>query len=133
MVDPKQDCMSTNCVYRITCNLCPSNNPKDQAIYIGQSGRSLHARQAEHQQGITKSATTCPMVRHVSDSHAGLTVTPGSFTMNKIRGSKDNMSRMLGEGEEIKIAEANGSKLMNSKGEFGKTKLIRWTQTVSQV
>ena len=47
--------------------------------------------------------------------------------------AKDNMSRLIGEEELIAKHEDQGDKLWNSKGEFGKSKLIRWSQTVSQI
>ena len=141
MVDPKFDCMNTGCIYRITCKLCPGDqgDPRSSGYYLGQSGRTLHARQAEHARGILTSARTCPMVRHAMDKHNSTQLTPEDFTMSKLRRTKDNMTRLLGEGHYI--AEAGGPSqggsqqgaLWNSKGEFGKGKLIRWTQQVDSV
>ena len=76
---------------------------------------------------------TCPLVRHVVAEHQGDRFSLENFTMSKVMAAKDNMSRLLGEGEEIGKAEAGGSKLWNSKGEYGRTKLIRWKQTVEMV
>ena len=136
MVDhTKFDCMDTNSVYRITCKKCPFNsrNMKDQQQYLGQSGRTLHARQTEHAQGLRNASRTCPLVRHALDTHQGDTLTLGDFTMSRIMSAKDNMTRLLGEGEEISKAELAGSKLWNSKGEYGRAKLVRWTQTVERI
>ena len=136
MVDhTKYDCMDSNLVYRITCNRCSFNikEIRDQQQYLGQSGRSMHARQAEHAQGLKNGSTSCPLVRHVMDQHQGDKPSLDTFTMYKVMTTKDNMTRLLGEGEEIGKAEAGGSMLQNSKGEYGRAKLIRWKQTVDRI
>ena len=53
--------------------------------------------------------------------------------MKRLMSTRDNMTRLIGEGESIAEQEKEGSKLWNSKGEYGKSKLIRWTQTVTQI
>ena len=129
----KTDCMETGCIYKISCNRCSEVVKESKEMYLGQSGRSLHARQQEHAQGLTNSKITCPLVRHNRDTHTGVQLTLKDFTMDKVMSTKDNMTRMIGEGQTISDAEEGGCKLWNSKGEFGKSKLIRWTQQVENV
>ena len=134
MVDhEKYDCMETNSIYRITCKHCPAQGDHQQ-LYIGQSGRSMHARQSEHASGITRGCMSCPLVRHAKDSHRDQNqLTPLDFKMERVMRAKDNMGRLIGEGETIAKHEEQGSNLWNSKAEYGKGKLVRWTQTVSQI
>ena len=134
MVDHKKyDCMSTNIVYQIGCKQCALDPHNTQGSYIGQSGRSMHARQLEHGSGLRKDHASCPLTRHMRDIHPGSNLTPRDFQMKRLMSTRDNMTRLIGEGESIAEQEKEGSKLWNSKGEYGKSKLIRWTQTVTQI
>ena len=137
MVDGKYDCMDTGCVYRVNCELCKdadtSGDLRDHGLYIGQSGRSLHARQLDHSRGISSNKDTCPMVRHFKDQHRDLKPELNHFKMTRIMKSKDNMSRLLGEAENIQLEMKKGTKLWNSKAEFGKNRVVRWTAQVEQM
>ena len=140
MVDPEFDCMDTGCIYRITCNICQGDagDSRRFGYYLGQSGRSLHARQTEHARRILTGAKTCPMVRHAIDNHHSAQLQPKDFTMTKLKKTRYNMTRLLGEGHYIAEAGGlsqgdSGDKLWNSKSEFGKGKLVRWTQQVDRV
>ena len=117
-------------MYRITCNRC-NQEVDNKEMYLGQSGRSLHTRQQEHLQGLTNSKSSCPLVRHNLDKHRELKLSLKDFTMDKIRKTTDNMSRLISEAQAIADAEEQDSHLWNSKGEFVKSKLIRWTQQVN--
>ena len=133
MVDhSKYDCMETRAIYRITCRRCTLGG-REGGSYIGQSGRSLHARQAEHGAGVTNNSSTCPLVRHSEDHHPDDRLSPTDFMMSKLISCRDNMTRLVGEGEAIANQEAAGDLLWNSKGEYGRSKVIRWKPTVVQV
>ena len=133
MVDhTKHDCMDTGAIYKISCKLCTLGD-KQGGSYIGQSGHTLHARQSEHGAGVKNSLSTCPLVRHAADQHPEENITPADFLMKKLMSTKDNMTRLIGEGEAISNQEAEGYLLWNSKGEYGKSKVVRWTPTVSQI
>ena len=93
----------------------------------------MHARQEEHAKGLLKGCTNCPLVRHNRDMHTGVNLEPKDFTMVKVMGTRDNMTRLIGEAQTIADAEEQGCNLWNSKGGFGKSKLIRWTQQVENV
>ena len=82
---------------------------------------------------MKNSLITCPLVRHSADNHPNADMSPTDFQMVKILSTKDNMTRLIGEGEAISNQEAEGELLWNSKGEYGRSKVIRWTPTVSQI
>ena len=133
MVDhSKHDCMDTGAINKITCRRCTLGG-REGGSYIGQSGRSLHARQAEHGAGVTNNLITCPLVRHAGDQHPEEVLSPTDFIMSKLLSTKDNMTRLVGEGEAIANQEAAGDLLWNSKGEYGRSKVVRWKPTVIQV
>ena len=65
------DCTTKDVVYRITCVSCSS-------IYIGETGRPLRARIAEHVRSIRSPVNPCyadtPWAKHVRAHHGGAPV-----------------------------------------------------------
>ena len=67
LVKSKADCMDTNCVYTIKCTQCQDD--PDRGLYVGQTGGTLHRRQREHHQGLTRGDWKCPLYRHTQQHH----------------------------------------------------------------
>ena len=77
--------------------------------------------------------STRPLVRHAGDHNPEDKLSPTDFMMSKLMSTRDNMTRLVGEGEAIANQEATGDLLWNSKGEYGKSKIVEWKPTVVQV
>ena len=153
------DCNTMSAVYAITCNSCkerlevsPSQlSPASRATwsagrrrappsaralnqcsqYIGQTGRTLHARSVEHKKGVNRGDVKCPLVKHQEQHHTGEYV---SFTMDLARRVQGNMSRMIWEGLMIekKNLLSSSSSVMNSRAEWGRGRLVRINTRVDQ-
>ena len=131
-VDSKDDCMQAGKTYTITCKQCMEDvNMEDNGgCYRGQTGRSMHSRMLEHTAGLAAKSQSCPLFRHKLDNHPH---SEPEFVMKKSKSGSSNLHRLAMEAEEIYQAESSGVKLWNSKTEFGKGKLIRWTPTIQTV
>ena len=55
------------------------------------------------------------------------------FSMEVVKGARSNLKRLVREGTLIQGAEKQDpGSLMNSKGEWGRSKLVRFTATVDR-
>ena len=90
--------------------------------YIGQTGRTLHARSKNHFDGLRKGDPKCPLFKHVVNSHNS-DRNPNLFQIKKLCSSRTNLHRLISESEYIQNNVSNG--LMNSKSEYRNTKIIR--------
>ena len=95
---------------------------KITTCYIGQSGRSLHARAKEHLDGLKRGDPKCPLFKHVVNSHNSER-NPDLFEIKKLTSSRTNLHRLISESEHIQNNVTSG--LMNSKSEYRNTKIIR--------
>ncbi len=99
--------------------------------YIGESGRSLHARAAEHMAYVRRRDKKGVLYKHIVDTHANES-TP-QFTMRVISSHKSNLSRMIAEGihiEKGRISTSGG--ILNSKAEWGRGKQVRFTPGITR-
>ena len=87
IVDAKTGCMTVNIVYQIDCQeqVCQDarDHPEPDAIprrssYFGQSGRSMHARAAEHAAGLRNQNPACPLTKHALEYYANDLTLPGT-------------------------------------------------------
>ena len=139
------DCMDSNLVYRISCEPCLNSNSdgnqgqhdadanqgqhhadanqlRRTSTYIGQTGRTIHARMRDHVDGLRRGEATCPLYKHVQHAHDG-NISDARFTAKKITQSRTNLHRLLSEAEQIQSNTHLG--LFNSKSEYRGTKIIR--------
>ena len=105
-------------------NSSVSGSPrKRRRLYIGQSGRSSHARMKEHLGGLRRRNPENPLFKHILEEHDG-TPDPRKFIM-EIKGvHRGNVGRLLAESHAIE-AGAKKHKLLNSKAEYTKNKLVK--------
>ena len=121
--------MSEQVTYKIDCITCNSSNtPPDPnntpQIYIGQSGRSIHARMSDHLKGVKNGKGDCPLYKHQLEKHLG-SRDHSNFEMKIIEKFRKNMQRLLNESHNI-IKHNTTHKLMNSKSEYSKNKIVRY-------
>ena len=126
-VDVKGDCMENNLIYRIDCQECQGG---EGGWYRGQTGGSMHRRMKEHMMGLARKDIKCPLYRHTLEHHQG---DPPEFKMTKSGGARSNMERLVKEAEMIGNEDEGGAKLWNSKGEYGRSKLVRFKPSSVQV
>ena len=136
IVEGKQDCSKMGVTYTVECNECikPSPTRRSSVIagrrraskYIGNTGRSCHARGLEHSKAVKSHNKKNPLVKHMIECHEG--TNPG-FCMKILDGHKTNLSRLVSEG--LMISKEEPEALMNSKSEWGRGKTIRFTPTVT--
>ena len=99
-------------------------------LYIGQTGRTAHARFLEHRRGITDKSMSCPLYRHVLESHGG-DETGADFQGSVVRKTRTNLTRLVLEAQEIHNKIQTGT-LLNSKSEFRGSKLIRMVPQIQR-
>ena len=89
---------------------------------MGQTGGTIHRREKEHLQGLTRGEWKCPLYRHSQEHHPD---GPPQFKMEKIASARSNIQRLVHEAELIANHDESGTKLWNQKGEYGRSKLVR--------
>ena len=88
IVSKEIDCSKVNTCYQICCQTCdnkedirrPPDSQKVEIVagrrrvkpvvqYIGQTGRSLHARASEHLKGMKRGDKQNPLSKHIRETH----------------------------------------------------------------
>ena len=148
LVSQEQDCSNSNAVYKISCTECqdPTKQPASQFcqaqpspqveiepgvrnLYIGQTGRTLHSRSQEHLRGLKKGDIKCPLFKHSEEKHNG-DKNHQRFKMELIKSTRGNLTRLLTESENINAHKPEI--LLNSKSEYGRNKVVRFTPIVNR-
>ena len=86
-------CHSKNCVYQITCNLCPQ-----KTSYVGESKRSVRLRFNEHLRDAKNQTKNTPFGEHFMQSHPDVKIDENTLSISILQTCKD-----VGE---LKIAES---------------------------
>ena len=146
IVSKEIDCSKVNTCYQICCQTCdnkedirrPPDSQKVEIVagrrrvkpvvqYIGQTGRSLHARASEHLKGMKRGDKQNPLSKHIRETHQNEIDKP-EFIMRVISTHKTNLHRLISEGIHIeKGRELTPEGILNSKTEWGAGKQIRFT------
>ena len=120
--------MAEKVTYAIECTTC-NEVVKDEdgtpQIYIGQSGRTIHSRMKEHLSGIRRGKLDCPLWKHQLESHDGSKDHTRS-SMRTLERFRNNVPKLLHESYQI-MEHRKTHKLMNSKAEYSRNKLVRYT------
>ena len=116
-------CSQENILYKLSCVPCLEEGGTS-ACYIGESSRSAFQRGAEHARGASKGCPKNPLVKHHLDSHPDLPEPP-PFKMEIMRTFRKPLERMIAEAIEIEAGKYDVT--MNSKGEWGSSRLPRLT------
>ena len=96
--------------------------------YIGQTGTSMHRRQVAH-----KSGKDTVIKKHTRESHRE-DQSPPSYKMKALKGSRTVLDRIITEGVYIDDQEKQGpGELMNSRGEAGRGKMVRYVPQVRRI
>ena len=98
--------------------------------YIGHSGRSMHCRMREHLEGLKGRNPGNPLWKHHLDKHKD--DEEPEFKMNMMSTHRGNLPRLIAEGILIEKESQNGE-VFNSRSEFGRTKVVRFTPEVLRV
>ena len=121
-VDPKQTCGGSRIVYQLNCTTC-------EAAYLGTSGHTLHKRSMEHLEAVRRGNTAYAMARHYATEHPEWDGQGDAkpFSCKILRGPNimGNIQRYLEEALLIRDATDKGDKLLNGRGEWGRTSLKR--------
>lgn len=138
------DCSRTATCYVSTCHTCQqkadslrelakntsddaekkrlvSEAMKTEAIYIGMTGRSLHARSVEHARAISSKSKKNALSKHQARHHQN---TEHNITIKPVTAHTSVLTRTVTEALLIDSASRREG-LMNSKSEWGRGKLIR--------
>ena len=113
-------CWTARTVYLLRCCLCDHQ-------YVGTTGNSLHMRGQQHLAALLRGDTSYGITKHYLTSHPDWDRTSQPFTMEaRGRGGiKGNIERYVKEAVAIGVEHREGKAMMNSKGEWGLTKLPR--------
>ena len=134
-------CSKTGVTYEIKCQACdggdqgaPRRPVRGQMIagsrrrYVGQTGASMHRRLVAH-----KSGKDAAIRKHTRESHSG-DQSPPRYIMSFLRGSRTVLGRMVTEGVMIDESEKQQpGELMNSRGEAGRGKMVRFVPQVRRI
>ena len=94
-----------------------------KTCYIGTTGRSQNARAIDHQKALRCSDKKNALAKHMLLEHSSA---QPSFSLHKIGSHRFNLQRQILEGICIEAASENKSlKLLNSRSEWGRSKLFR--------
>ena len=121
-VEPTQSCGGSRVVYQLQCTNC-------EASYLGTSGHSLHKRGMEHLTAVRRRNQSYAMARHYSAEHPDWDPNSNDlpFTSKMLKGPniQGNLQRYLSEALLIRDFTDSGKKLLNGRGEWGRTSLKR--------
>ena len=142
-------CSKLSQTYEIKCNVC---SPEDheaarqqgginrrpqpaevrggvrRCMYVGQTGTTLHRRQVSH-----KSDKDSALNKHTREAHRGDQRAPG-YRMRAIKGSHTVLQRIVTEGVYIDHGEKlEPGTLMNSRGEAGRGKMVRYVPQTRRI
>ena len=121
--------MRENVLYTLTCKACQEDN-NTLALYTGESSRSGYQRTREHAKGALRGDPRNSLVIHREQhhpSHQG----PVPFTVSILRSFKTPLARLIAESVAIEACEAGI--VMNSKGEWGSSRIPRLALEVGEV
>jgi len=101
--------------YIIRCMTC--DEQQVNAIYHGETGRTLYSRLTEHRRGHEKKQDTNPLYKHDRSEHNGNTA---AYSYEPVGFYHDPLTRQVNEGVRINrsLADRAGCTLMNSRAEF---------------
>ena len=130
-------CMCKNLCYSIFCVICEAQielpdevphgfNPNDpRTKYLGTTGRSAHCRSLEHQTLFRQKSKKSPLYKHIRSEHPRLCDEDpvNLFRMEVLTTHKSNLVRLATEA--LLIEHSVQDTLLNSKNEWGGTKLVR--------
>ena len=124
-IDPEFDCRTTRSVYEVECNTCVEDpGIQQRSLYIGTSGRMLHAHQKEHMGDIRLGRRTNALYKQSVNVHPN--VVP-NFCSRPIIGSiRYNLDRFITEGHLINKSSLDRNiEVLNSRAEWGHYRLPR--------
>ena len=149
--EAKQICTTPSACYAISCTECeePIVTPEGQIPegrkarwvagrrvsatastfqYYGQSGRSLHCRMKEHTGALRRGDKKSPLVKHDTIHHNGV-AREGRYEAEIVSTHRHNLGRLVAEGNLILEATdfLGQERVLNSKSEWGRGKMIRLT------
>ena len=111
----------------MTCINCKEEKVK--AEYIGESSRSLYQRSSEHLAGARRKDPKNPIVSHSQAFHSNLKEDP-TFSIELLRTFRTPLARLIAEAVMIEQSEADV--VINSKSEWGSSRIPRLTLEVGQ-
>ena len=142
-------CSKLSQTYEIKCNVCSpedheaarqqggiNRRPQPAEVrggvrrcrYVGQTGTTLHRRQGSH-----KSDKDSALNKHTREAHRGDQRAPG-YRMRAVRGSHTVLQRIVTEGVYIDHGEKlEPGTLMNSRGEAGRGKMVRYVPQTRRI
>ena len=151
IVEEGTNCAKVNTCYEIACTMCEGDKEGGGIVrqggskakwvagrrrgvikksYIGNTGRTLHGRAVQHMGGLRRGDKGNPLYKHCTDVHPN-TEKP-KFVMRVVSNHKTNLHRMITEGISIeRVRERDPGILLNSKSEWGRTKLVRHTANIN--
>ena len=100
-----------------------------KSVYVGESGRSAHQRGLDHLNGAHSRDPKNPMVRHGEDFHNMVTGVP-PFQMLVTRSFLRPLQRQVAESVSIEGGADDADQMLNSKAEWGGSKIPRITMEV---
>ena len=151
IVEEGTNCAQVNMCYEIACTMCEDEQEGGdmrrqggtqarwvagrrrgviKKSYIGNTGRTLHGRALQHMGGLRRGDKGNPLFKHCMEAHTN-TERP-TFVMRVISKHKTNIHRMITEGVSIeRVRKKDPEILLNSKSEWGRTRLIRHSANIN--
>ena len=124
-------CSRRNVVYENICLIChPEAAEKEgkleegvasQAVYVGESARSIYERSREHWDDYVKGETDSHILKHHVLAHGGRG--EPQFHFRPVRFHRTALGRQLHEA--VRIRRRGGEVVLNSKGEYNRCEIAR--------
>ena len=120
---PRGACNQEGCLYSLECLLCEQRDPKVEAHYYGETGRSANCRGKEHSAGVQKRDPAHPVIKHMLEQHKEQMETGPEWRMRVLRTFKRPLQRQVAEG--VIIERSKVGFRLNSKGEWHSARMPR--------
>ena len=115
----KGNCRRENITYKIQCSKC-------DCVYIGETSRTGHYRGRQHMALLVRKDHDSVLWRHTQDTHSEDDAIP-KYTMVITGVQKSALERQITEA--VKINNTPATTRLNTREEWGHTKLVRATLT----
>ena len=121
LVNEGDNCQVPGVIYNAKCQDCPSTSDANPNLYIGTSGKSIHARSSVHAQEIHGKKDSNSLYKHNLKYHPNTHQNFSRFKFSRVSTHRSTLQRLLTEAHSI---STSSEPLMNSKQEYGAAKWI---------
>ena len=122
LVQDGDNCQAPGIIYNARCQDCPPSDANSNPnLYIGTSGKSIHARSSVHAKEVHGKSNSNSLYKHNLRYHPNTHQDYSRFKFTKVSSHRSTLQRLLTEAHSISTSRES---LMNTKQEYGAAKWI---------